>query len=92
MSSGVGAGIMMASATAVLTEIYPAMADQIFRTGQRQRDHLRHRWHLHGDLYRHPAVQLAVRKAGAGPWPQKQQERKQNQRIISGGTNQYEIH
>ena len=29
MSSGVGAGIMMASATAVLTEIYPAMADQI---------------------------------------------------------------
>ena len=63
-----------------------------FCTGQRQRDHLRHRWHLHGDLYRHPAVQLAVRKAGAGPWPQKQQERKQNQRIISGGTNQYEIH
>lgn len=29
MSSGVGAGIMMASATAVLTEIYPAMAEQI---------------------------------------------------------------
>ena len=29
MSSGVGASIMMASATAVLTEIYPAMADQI---------------------------------------------------------------
>lgn len=29
MSSGVGAGIMMASATASLTEIYPAMADQI---------------------------------------------------------------
>lgn len=29
MSSGVGAGIMMASATAVLREIYPAMADQI---------------------------------------------------------------
>ena len=39
-----------------------------------------------------PPVQLAVRKVGAGPWPQKQQERKQNQRIISGGTNQYEIH
>ncbi len=29
MSSGVGAGIMMASATASLTEIYPAMAQQI---------------------------------------------------------------
>lgn len=29
MSSGVGAGIMMASATASLTEIYPAMAEQI---------------------------------------------------------------
>lgn len=29
MASGVGAGIMMASATASLTEIYPAMADQI---------------------------------------------------------------
>lgn len=29
MSSGVGAGIMMASATAVLTEMYPAMAEQI---------------------------------------------------------------
>lgn len=29
MSSGVGAGIMMASATAVLTELYPAMAEQI---------------------------------------------------------------
>lgn len=29
MSSGVGAGIMMASATASLTEIYPQMADQI---------------------------------------------------------------
>ena len=29
MASGVGAGIMMASATASLAEIYPAMADQI---------------------------------------------------------------
>lgn len=29
MASGVGAGIMMASATASLSEIYPAMADQI---------------------------------------------------------------
>ena len=29
MASGVGAGIMMASATASLTEIYPAMANQI---------------------------------------------------------------
>lgn len=29
MASGVGAGIMMASATASLTEIYPAMADKI---------------------------------------------------------------
>ncbi|MCQ4833525.1 DUF3100 domain-containing protein, partial [Hungatella sp. SL.1.14] len=29
MASGVGAGIMMASATAILTEIYPAMADKI---------------------------------------------------------------
>lgn len=29
MASGVGAGIMMASATASLTELYPAMADQI---------------------------------------------------------------
>lgn len=29
MASGVGAGIMMASATASLTEIYPAMAEQI---------------------------------------------------------------
>ena len=29
MASGVGAGIMMASATASLTEIYPAMADEL---------------------------------------------------------------
>ena len=29
MASGVGAGIMMASATASLSELYPAMADQI---------------------------------------------------------------
>ena len=29
MASGVGAGIMMATATASLSEIYPAMADQI---------------------------------------------------------------
>ena len=29
MASGVGAGILMSSATATLTQIYPAMAEQI---------------------------------------------------------------
>lgn len=91
MSSGVGAGIMMASATAVLTEIYPAMADQISALASASGPSpasMASTWRS-----------LSASRCATGctqswsrSWPQKQQERKQNQRIISGGTNQYEIH
>ena len=61
LASGVGAGIMMASASASLCAIYPSWAGDDLHHGQRRRDHGGYHGNIHNNVYRHPLADKLYR-------------------------------
>lgn len=68
MASGVGAGILMSSAVASLSEVLPAYAEEIAALASAS-ETISGIDGIYIALYRHPSVQLALPEAGAHPGP-----------------------